>query len=397
MTEITKGFDPSKFSLGGDGEAGVAEPTTEAPDDESAPETNESGNEPAEDEEPLTDEADLEEGSEEPSEDTDEQEPSVDDPEEEPNEGGEDPAITEEDINSYLQDNHNIGISDIERLQNDNRSLKKQLENKEPEFPNEQAKKIFEYATKFSGMELAAAKNYIHIQSLAESLDSLSDKEKQFEAFALKRNELTRDKARAIFNERYEKQFGSLEDNDDDIVLKDDHDIATREAEQTIRAMHTEFEKAKSEQPGATENASSKEDLEKFSQNVANATEDFGGVEIQFGKDNSLNFSMPEGKKEEFLEVLSDPNKFYETITADCIDEEGNFDYKQFAIEMFQIVYRKELFKEVEMNGFNRGQKRIIKDKLKNTNPVVQEEQPGNEKPGFVQTFTKALLDSKKG
>lgn len=395
MSEINRNFDPSKLNVGGD-DGALAEPPVEDPE-ESTPDGSEdpdgSGGDPTKDGDGSSDVDDNEDG--EPTAEPGE----GDDPPEGDEEGGgpsgsEDGSVTEEDINSYLQENYNIGISGVEKLQRDNQSLREQLDNKVIEFPNEQAKKIFEYATKFSGMELSAAKNYIHIQSLAGSLESLSDKEKQFEAFALERTDLPRDKARRIFNERYERQFGNLQEDEDDVVLKDDHDIATKRAEDKIREMHAEFERAKSEQSG-NDNASSKEDLENFSQNVVSATEDFGGIEIQFGKDNSLNFSLPEGKKEEFLEILSDPNKFYQTITADCIDQEGNFDYKQFAIEMFEIVYRKDLFKEVDMNGFNRGQKRIIKDKLKNANPAVQEQLPQNNKPSFVQAFTKALADSK--
>lgn len=302
-------------------------------------------------------------------------------------------TYTEEDFNSdlntRLQEISGGRITTQDHISNilkENDTLKEQLKNKELEFPSERAKKLYEFAVKNDGNELAAAGQYLRVQSL--DLATLSPKEKQFEAFVLKRADLTREEAKEIFDARYSREFADVEN---DIEKKDEHKVRTMEAEKTILAMQEEFKKAPERTVRAPEQISA-EDLENVTIGVDQSLSDFGGIVMQFGEspEDQVKVPMQAADVAAFREAMINPNKFLERIMENSVVD-GKFSKEAYRDNMFRLWNLDRIVTEIGASRFTAGQVAIVKDRKNSVAPKGTTGTTAPSKETYAQAFGKAV------
>jgi hypothetical protein len=271
---------------------------------------------------------------------------------------------------------------------------KKLAERPQIEFPNDQAKQIYEYCQKFPGYEMSAARNYLHVQSL--DTKTLTPKEKQFEAFALENNDIARDKAREFFEDMYEKKYGNglLES---DKTAQFNHDRETKKADEAILKMQTEFAKQQPSKQAAEQQTVSPEDLAAIEQNVSMVLEDFGGVTYNYFDDpnSAVNIALEEAEQQKFQEYLHRPQLLLQDLIESCNDKEGHFDYEIFRNAMFELMNRDKIREQTFAQGVTYGKLQQIME-IKNTKTVQDAQAPPPAAKG-VETFKDAWINASKG
>lgn len=282
----------------------------------------------------------------------------------------------------------------IATLLQENDALKVQLANKQLEFPSEAAKKAYEYAVKAEGRELSAMAQYFHVQQI--DLATKSAKDKQFEAFALNRPDLTREKAAVIFNAGYDKQFADLET---DVVVQDAHDQATREAEKKILAMQKEFNDAKTVQATTSENnqAAQQQAIE-LEQRMEAVVSEFGGISYKFGDTPTdvVNFLMKPEEVSAFKEMLVNPAKLLDRVIDKCMVN-GKLDDQAYANMLYAMTNVDRLLAEARTNGVNAGKLLIVQDRKNTVVPKTGNgaAPAGKPKKNFAQTMAEAVKSHK--
>lgn len=279
-------------------------------------------------------------------------------------------------------------LDEIPSILEENTRLKGELEKpKEIPFPNEKAKLVYEYAMKAVGLEPQAAGQYIHIMQL--EADKLSDKDAQFEAFHLTRPDLSRSKAEDIFNRKYEQKFADLET---DLLQRDDHEVATREAKEKIKSMQKGYSEAKSEQPGAEESEVDSKQTEAIYKAFDEITSDFEGVSIQYGDlpEETLNVKLSAEEVSEFNSYLKEPLKLIQKIIADC-SKDGVLDPEAYTSEMFAVFKRHEARQESFNLGKTAGQLKTIKEAKNAGKKEEKGEAATKTKKSFEETMVEAM------
>ena len=334
----------------------------------------------------------------------DENQPEIKTPEDAPKTGDE-PAAKEGDKPSeYTEQDFHADVStflgettqgritssdQITAILTENATLKEQLKNKELEFPSERAKKVYEFAVKNDGNELAAAGQYLRVQGL--DLAKLSPKDKQFELFALNNPELSPESAKEVFEALYAKEFT---DTENDVVQKYEHDKRTREAEKKILAMQDEFTKAPERTASAPEQVSA-EDMEKITTGIDQSLSDFGGLVMQFGENPEDQVKVPMVAEEvsAFREALIDPNKFLKRI-LDSSMVNGQFSNEAYRDTMFRLWNIDRVVEEIGTNRFTAGQVAIVKDRKNAVEPKGTTGNAAPPKDSYAQTMAKAVKAS---
>jgi len=279
----------------------------------------------------------------------------------------------------------------ITAILQENDSLKEQLKNKQLEFPSERAKKVYDFAVKNDGNELAAAGQYLRVQGL--DLAKLSPKDKQFELFALNNPEMPRESAKEVFEAMYSKEFTDVET---DVVAKYQHDKRTSEAEKKILALQEEYSKA----PERTANGPqqpSPEEIQKITTGIDRSLSDFGGIVMQFGDslEEQVRVPMTAEDASAFRETLINPNKLLERI-MDSSMVDGKFSNEAYRDTMFRLLNFDRIVTEARSNGFTTGQIKIVQD---NKNTVAPKGQSGTAAPpkkSYNDTMKEAVQAANK-
>ncbi len=283
---------------------------------------------------------------------------------------------------------------DVFAIYEENRQLKEELSAREQqpiEFPSEGAKKLYDYCLKFPGQEMTTARGALHVLSL--DVDKLSDKEAQFEAFALKNKKLARDEARRYFEARYEKNFGDtiLEE---DINAQFDHKVQTEEARETLKQIQEELSAPAPSHPAGQQSFNiSPEDQADIDHNIQRVLTDFGGLRYQAidGDPNSV-VSVPidEADIERFDSYLRDPNKFFTDIFNQCLDQKGVFDFDAYALKMYELTNAEQIRAQSFSSGVKYGELKYIMEK-KNTAIPTSTGQPASSTPKEPESFKDAM------
>lgn len=285
---------------------------------------------------------------------------------------------------------------DVFAIVEERNNLKKQLAEKPKlEFPNEQAKWLYEQAIRFPGKEQASYRNMLHVLSLP--LDTLSDRDKQFEAFAYKHKNFTRDEARKYFDAKYEKNFGDgvLEA---DAAAQFDHRIQTDEAVETLRKVQEEFDKLEPSKPAAQAEPQgmTAEEIARSKQEVDSVLDHFGGVKYQIFDDPTslVSVQMEDSDLATIQNWMVDPRNFFEDLTKECTDENGNFSMDDFAMVMFEIKNRGRIREQAFTAGVNYGKLAQIKATKNTSTPKPNDTPP----PAPVKKdFNTAFAEAVKG
>jgi hypothetical protein len=296
-----------------------------------------------------------------------------------------------QDVDRYLSESTQGRVkspNEISSLLQENESLKAQLKNRALEFPSEQAKKVYEFAIKpeFNGNELGAARQYLHLVSL--DLTKLSPKEKQFEAYVLSRPDLSRENAAKIFDERYNRRFGEMEN---DMVLQDDHGVETRTAEQKILDYQKDFEKAaQSAKPAQQPEV----DVQAIERDVNTALSDFDGIEMQFGDGTDETVQLPMNAEEvsAFRDILVNPIKLLDQVVQDCTVN-GKFDMETYQRTMYKLQNVDRAIDEAYRAGLNNGQLKLIQERKNTTIPKGN----GGDQVAPKKSFAQTMADAVKG
>lgn len=280
-------------------------------------------------------------------------------------------------------------IDQISSLIDEINRLKEEVNTKrEPEFVNEKAKLIFDYANKAAGFELEAARQLLHVVSLGD-VDKLSDKDAQFEAFMLTRNDLSREMGRKIFEAEYEEKYSDLENN---LLQADRHSIATRDAKNKLKELQKQFSEARGDAPAKDDQVS-----ESIHNSIKSVLPDFGGLSIPLGDgDNEvLNLPLDEAEEAEFNEFLIEPVKFIDSIIEASMDEKNNFNPRLWVSEMFTLykAFKGDLAKEIYNLGKTNGQLQIVNDR-KN---IASTKEKGAEATPKKKTFEETVLEAVLG
>lgn len=260
------------------------------------------------------------------------------------------------------------------------------------EFANEQAKQIYEFANKFPGMEMSAARNYLHVQSL--DIKTLNEKEAQFEAFALENNDITRDKARGYFEAMYEKKYGN-DALQNDLTAQFEHQRETKKAKDSLSKLQSEFAKEQPSQQAAGQPTTSPEEIAEIQQNVQRVMEDFGGVSYNYFNDpnSAVNIPLEEADQQRFETYLSSPQSLLQDLMGQCSDKEGHFNYELYRNKMFEFANIDRVKEQTFAQGVNYGKLLQIKE-IKNTKTPKEAEAPppGPKEPAtFKEAWSAAM------
>ena len=265
------------------------------------------------------------------------------------------------------------------------------------EFPNDQARQLYEFCLKYPGQELATARNSLHVLSL--DVSKLSDKEAQFEAFALKNSKLPRDEARRFFEAKYEKNYGNgiLEE---DVVAQYDHKVQTEEAKESLNKLQEEIMKAPPSKPAGEQPQAATQEVEEVRNNVRRVLEDFGGVKYQhFDNDPNSVVSVPfeDADHQRFERYVSDPNSFFTDILEQCQDKNGDFNYDTYVTTMYELVNMDKIREQSFNSGVKYGELKKIME-IKNTStekPTVETPPASTEPKTFKEAMRQALMAGK--
>lgn len=314
-----------------------------------------------------------------------------------------DPIIDEEEVDFFDYAATQTGgaiktADDVFNIYKENAQLKKQIAEKPKiEFPNEQSKWLYEQATKFPGVEKETFRSMLHVLSL--DVTKLSDKEKQFEAFALENKKLTREQARGYFEARYEKNFGNgiLET---DQIAQYDHMRETDKATDTLARMQEEFSKIEPSKPAAQAAPQiAPEELDAIRKDASNVLSRFGGMTYQFvdnDPSSSVNIPLEDADIPVLENYMTNPATFFEDLTNECRDEEGNFSMESLAMAMFEFKNRERIREQAYATGRTHGKLEQIKLQ-KNTSSPAPTPTPAPAAPAktYEQTMAEAIRASK--
>lgn len=308
------------------------------------------------------------------------------------------------DVNSYLSTQTGGAVKnpeDITRILNENKDLKTKLQHKEPDFPSEAAKKVYDLAILASGKEVEKAQQLFYVMSLGD-LSKLSPKEKQFEAFVLDRPELTREEARKRFEARYERQYTDL---DGDLVQIDDHEKATQDAANKIKEVQKSLSESVKQGGKQVEQGQQQDELtaEKQAQietQLQSSLETFGGVRLKFddSKYGALEIPMDKGKAKEFMDFLKNPAQaIQDRIAEKSKDQAGNFNYDAYVAEAFSWFNRDAIDQKTQDHLIKLGKIAEITERKNTPKKDLTEQQTTPVVKNFKQTFAEAVTKAGLG
>lgn len=264
------------------------------------------------------------------------------------------------------------------------------------EFPNEQARQIYDFAQKFPGMEMPAARNFLHVQSL--DVNKLDPKEAQFEAFALKKPNWTREQARSYFEEKYQKAYGSGE-IETSTMAKMDHDEETQSARAELMKVQQDFAAAKPSQQAGQQQAPqlTPDQIAQLQRQVEEVTKDFGGVKYQFIKNDpssTVNIQLEKTELQKFQKYLMDPGEFLKDLYQECTVN-GVFSQQMYRDAMFELANRKKIREQVFNQGKVYGEVTLIKERKNTAAPKAPNGAPATKPQTFLDTWRSAVKGGK--
>jgi hypothetical protein len=267
-------------------------------------------------------------------------------------------------------------VDEITSLFTERDTLKNQVEvlsKKELEFPNDKAKALYEYASKYDGHQMAAAKTLLNAAEI--DFNTASPKAIQFEAFCLKYPHLARENAQAIFADKYTKDWGdgNFENN---ALQKFEHDEATAEARRSIEAAVKTFKEAKSEPETEGPKPEEIEAMNlKIKESITGALKDFKGSSVELPEYKTKTGQVAPARKIEVAIKPEEAAKFQsylekpESFIQDMIERhkgENGLDFGAYTREMAQVFNRQQIYAEARSQGIEEGML-IILNEIKNS------------------------------
>lgn len=275
---------------------------------------------------------------------------------------------------------------DVFALAEEHKKLKQQLaERPKIEFDSEQQRWLYEQCSKVPGKETENFRSMLHILSL--DLKSISDKEKQFEAFALENKDFTREEARKFFDARYEKSFGGglLED---DLVTQFEHRTLTKKAEEVLSKYQEEVSKLPSSKAAdVAAPVLTPEDELAIRNDVSRSLAQFGGVKYEFFQNDpasSVNVPLEDADLQKLESYMINPGEFLNDLQQQCLDSKGEFSNDILAVRMFEFLNQDKIREQAFKAGVTYGELKVIKERKNTSTPLPVETPP----PAVVEPQT---------
>lgn len=261
-----------------------------------------------------------------------------------------------------LSDGQLTSFDDINSLISDNSRLKSEAENTKPKFDSEQSKNVYELLTQHPGLEYDKVIQWAHVHKLSNNFESLSDKDKLFEAFALKDEYLSipREDLKDAWGEIYDDKYGD-ETKSSQLRLKTD----LAGAEKTIRDKSDQYGEFISEQQNTKDVLTTQEKEDRLTQVTEGVEESLPGFEkltFKFGENEKEHFNFDiKDDREAFKEALVDPVTYLSNFINSFIADDKSFDYNSYVAEMSKIFYRDQMNESLFNHGTVVGDLRRIK------------------------------------
>lgn len=192
---------------------------------------------------------------------------------------------------------------------------------REPEFETAGQKQAFEFLKGWKGNEVQGLQRFLEVQNL--NLQDMSAKDKLFEAFRLDPNNagLGADRARRIFDQKYEQQFGDVEGDE----LKNwELEQEVKKAESTLGKIKSDFEEAMKPKPEEPD-----DNHQERLQQLSSVADGYTGIKLSFEDGSPVN--VPATDKEGLKKDLLDPQGFWQRTIQSFVDDKGSFDHKKYA------------------------------------------------------------------
>lgn len=313
---------------------------------------------------------------------------------------------TADEFNSFISE-HDSLVDKHENLSQENEQLKAKIE-AGPEFSSEKAKKAYEMISRMPGDTADAAKRFFHVMSLTpEKVGKMSDKQIQFEGFLLdpKNADLSENEAVEVFNARYEKLYGDLEELEgaERTLTERDHKVATNEAKQKILELQEEYDKAK--EPGPESREISDEDRKEVQINVDKVLNGYDALKVTIDwKDDDgkvtgydIDLKLSEDDLKGVKESMASIDQWFIKFMDNFRSSEG-FDYTKFRNAMAKMVLQERIQKEVFAEGINQGRIMAVKS-VKNAQPPETPTTPQTpqEEESLLDAWGKAVDDYRAG
>lgn len=279
-------------------------------------------------------------------------------------------------------------LNDLPAIIAENKKLKADLANKELTFPNPAAKVIYDIATQAVGAELSTARQLLHVHSL--NLETMTPKEKQFEAFRLDRPNVSEDEARKRFEAMYEKSYSDLEN---DLVQVDSHEMATRSAETKLKEHRKALDEAVKQGGKPEPEGPTPEQIQAIDTQLESSLSEFGGISLKFDDSQygKLDIPMDKGKAKEFMEVLKNPNLLINQIADRARDEQGNLKVPDFIREMYLLFDRDRIAQEERDHLIKLGRITQIQEQKNTPKKDLREETTTPVKSSFKDAMVGAV------
>jgi hypothetical protein len=295
-------------------------------------------------------------------------------------------------VQKYLQEKFQLeSPSKIEEILKENQTLKQRVEEKPKlDFPNEQAKRAYEWASKFKGAEDVAFKQYLHVQSL--DLEQGDPKQVLFEAYKLKNQDLSEADARELFEDEYSKKYEDAFDEDEpNRVAQIAHKRDLNAAKEELRKIQDEFN-APSEMQVKQDNYD--QVIQEFSKKSEAALQDFMGVQIPFTDDENQDLKVEASMEElnQIKEYVTNPNKFFMDFIGQ-FQKGDDFDHTGFVQAVYEFQHRDKIQELSYKHGVQVGELKKLTE-AKNPEKPIQPNTPQPKKESLLEAWQKAVLKS---
>lgn len=293
-------------------------------------------------------------------------------------------ATSQDDEYGYI-DLEELGYEDIDVVQDRlkrfpelERQLNELNEYKNgPKFASDRQKYLYDFASKFEGMEFAAAKQLLDIVDL--DLKSLPDQQARFEAFKLNpaNKGLSQEEIRDLFIDEETLKFGSSQDpaTPQTVAQKAREKQATFLAKEQLAKMQQEWNATRTAVPTPEQLAAERLEYQQFvNEQIAN----FDGIQVKLSAQNdkgeklegALNYKLTsENQKRAVSEALRDPAGWWDRkLEEQGIMREGEQmpDFVKFAELVTWIDHRDQLLNR----SYQQGREDQKADLLKNARNI---------------------------
>jgi hypothetical protein len=227
---------------------------------------------------------------------------------------------------------------------------------RQPQFSNEAQQRIYEFASKFDGNNMEAARTYLHAQSLDTS--ALDGKTTMLEAFLLENPELSRSQGQEIFEDLYAKKY-SDDPEEMSAAEKWEYQKEVNKAKESISKIQGEFKTALQTQgPDETKLAEAKE---KMNQDIDAALKGFSGIQQVFDFENDQ-VVVKEGSSDDAFKYSTTP-EIQKSLEAAMKNSEefysqrysGKEGLQKYRDDMFWLMNKDAIIKDIFGHGYQKG------------------------------------------